>query len=162
MKTDEANVPANRPEIEIFDHTGTGGDTAEGLRRLAEKTVDQCLACTGSRTDVVLPKLETVEVSLVSDATIASVHDQFMSDPTPTDVITFEHGEILISLETAARSAIEHGHSPDRETLLYLVHGLLHLNGFDDRNEEARTEMEATQERILGAISPFREAENPG
>jgi len=77
-------------------------------------------------------------------------------------VITFQHGEILVSLDTATRHASDHGHPASREALLYLVHGLLHLNGFDDTTPEQRSEMESVQMKILETISPFPERDNPG
>lgn len=162
MTTSDREVSGSRPGIEIFDHCDDGNQTLEWLRNHADLVVEKCLSSPGIRVERSLPTLPGVEVSLVSDAEIASVHERFMDDPTPTDVITFQHGEILISLETAARCAAEHGHSPTREILLYLIHGLLHLNGFDDKSEAARHEMGRVQERILNEISPFPKSKNPG
>ena len=78
----------------------------------------------------------------------------FSAIPTPTDVITFHHGEILISAETAAREATMRGTPVSREVTLYLVHGLLHLHGHADQSEAARALMHQTQERILDAAWP--------
>jgi len=75
-----------------------------------------------------------------------------MDDPTPTDVITFHHGEILISLDTARREAPAHGHTVAEETLLYLIHGLLHLSGHTDLHEPDRSAMHREQEDILRQI----------
>ena len=58
-----------------------------------------------------------VSVTLIDDLKIGRVHLQFMDDPSPTDVITFpygEEGEILISVETAVRQALEYGVSVER------------------------------------------------
>ena len=153
-----------QPLIEIFDHTGSaeGEAVVAELRHHAEDALGHCLAVSGSRAESLLAELETVEISLVSDDAIAKVHERFLDDPTPTDVITFQHGEILVSLDTAARSAGEHGQPVSREALLYLVHGLLHLNGFNDTRPEWRSEMEEVQVRILETISPFPKGENPG
>ncbi len=95
-------------------------------------------------------KLEIVEVAFVDDAEIARVHGEFLGDPTPTDVISFDHGEILISVDTAERQAAAEGEILDRELALYLIHGILHLAGFDDREERERQRMKDEQERILG------------
>ena len=97
----------------------------------------------------VLAGLQDIEVTLVSDAEIAAVHGEFLDDPTPTDVITFHHGEILISLETATRQAAQHGLSVAHETALYLVHGLLHLAGWDDHDPDSAAAMASLQERLL-------------
>lgn len=100
-----------------------------------------------------LQHLDEVEISLVPDESIARVHGEFMADPTPTDVITFHHGEILISLDTAMRQAAEHGEPYEREVTRYIVHGLLHLAGWDDREEAERAAMHGVQEQILSLLS---------
>ncbi len=66
-----------------------------------------------------------------------------------TDVITFEHGEIIISAETADRYAREHGQRIEHEIGLYIVHGILHLNGYDDLEEPAAARMREKQEGVL-------------
>ena len=102
---------------------------------------------------VKLPGL--VNVSLIDDPEMQRVHAQFMDNPNPTDVITFpygEEGEILISVETATRKAGELGLSFEREIALYLVHGLLHLAGYEDTAEEARVEMEGLQDSLLNEL----------
>ncbi|MDP0489750.1 MAG: rRNA maturation RNase YbeY [Verrucomicrobiota bacterium JB023] len=96
----------------------------------------------------VLGALSELEVSLVDDETLAGIHGEFLDDPTATDVITFPHGEILISTEMALQRAGDYGKSTFGETLLYLVHGLLHLAGFDDRESQERAEMARLQEEI--------------
>ena len=98
---------------------------------------------------------ESVQVSLVDDEEISRVHAQFMDNPDPTDVITFPYGddgEILISVETAERQAREYKSSFDREITLYLVHGLLHLAGYDDSSEVERGEMEELQEALVSEL----------
>lgn len=95
-----------------------------------------------------LRSLEEVVVSLVSDRRIAQIHRDFMNIPGATDVITFEHGEIIISAQTAMRCAGEYGHSTLEEAALYAVHGMLHLNGFLDGTDDQRQVMHALQERI--------------
>ena len=96
-----------------------------------------------------LSTLEDVEVTFVSDATIARVHRDFMEIPGATDVITFEHGEIVISTETARENANLYGRPLEEELARYLVHGLLHLNGFEDKTESDASEMHRLQEKIL-------------
>ncbi len=97
--------------------------------------------------------LEEINVLLVSDARIAGLHRRFMKIAGPTDVITFQHGEIFVSVETAQSYAREHGTSLDHELRLYIVHGILHLFGFDDKTERAARVMRRTQERIVAALS---------
>ena len=94
-----------------------------------------------------------VDVLLVSDRRIAAIHQEFMNIPGPTDVITFQHGEIFVSVETAKRNARRFKTTTDREIRLYIVHGLLHLQGYDDKRPRDAQAMEATQSKILQALS---------
>ncbi|MBC8097015.1 MAG: rRNA maturation RNase YbeY [Akkermansiaceae bacterium] len=128
------------------------------LRRLATVALAQCFRQQPERGRPVLRELETVEVPVVSDEAIAAVHEQFMGIPGPTDVITFDHGEIVISAWTAQRNAARFGKSVEEELALYTIHGLLHLNGFEDNTDPSAARMRAVQRRILKAclaeISP--------
>lgn len=119
------------------------------LRRVAKAAFPHCLDAEKPGPENVLRSLEEIEVSLISDDEIARVHEEFLQDPTPTDVITFHHGEILISTETAVRQAVEHGQTFDHELALYIVHGLLHLAGWDDHEPSEARAMAETQQRIL-------------
>ena len=98
---------------------------------------------------------ESVEVSLIGDEEISRVHAQFMDNPHPTDVITFpygQEGEILISVETSQRQAEEFDSPLEREITLYLVHGILHLAGYEDGTKSSRDEMDALQESLLAGL----------
>lgn len=90
-----------------------------------------------------------VEISLVDDSTISAVHKKFMNIPGATDVITFQHGEIMISLDTASKQAEEFGESPEKELFRYMVHGLLHLRGYLDYQPDDRATMFELQETII-------------
>ena len=90
-----------------------------------------------------------VEITLLGESAIAKVHGEFLEDPTPTDVITFEHGEILIGVPIAAANARKFRHPADHEVALCAIHGLLHLLGYDDLTEKERVIMHARQEEIL-------------
>lgn len=65
--------------------------------------------------------------------------------------MTFEHGEIFVSAEMARDQARRFGSSLGQELQLYIVHGLLHLHGFDDRNEVEARRMARIQQKILAA-----------
>lgn len=97
----------------------------------------------------VLPGLKKVEAVIVSDKVIADVHRRFMNIEGPTDVITFGHGEILISAQTAQANAVKYRKSLNHEIGLYIVHGLLHLNGFTDEAQEEARKMHRLQNQIL-------------
>jgi probable rRNA maturation factor len=103
-----------------------------------------------------LRRLDAVFVWLISDRRMASLHRKFMHQTGPTDVLTFRHGEIFISVETAKRHAGAFGTLLANELRLYIVHGLLHLHGFDDRMQPGAREMERTQEKILRDCSRDR------
>jgi probable rRNA maturation factor len=117
------------------------------LRRFAVMALAECVHRSGDGF-FALKRMPLVEVAVVSDAVIARVHEDFMKVPGPTDVITFGHGEIVLSADTAKRMAAEHGHSVAEEMALYIVHGLLHLNGYDDLKALDRARMHRAQDRI--------------
>ncbi|HEV3272445.1 MAG TPA: rRNA maturation RNase YbeY [Candidatus Methylacidiphilales bacterium] len=96
--------------------------------------------------------LSAIHVVLVDRATIARVHGDFLGDPTETDVITFPYGEILVCPAVARDHAGAHGLEPDREVLLYALHGLLHLAGYDDMTPASAKKMAAAQSRLLKRI----------
>lgn len=136
------------PEILLADQSDCShGIDLSWLRQLGKRALNAALAV--PREASVLPTLHEIEVTLVDDAEISRVHGEFMDLPEPTDVITFHHGEILISVETAVRQAGDYGRSLRDEVALYLVHGLLHLAGYEDKRPEDFEEMAALQERIL-------------
>ncbi|MBI5380962.1 MAG: rRNA maturation RNase YbeY [Opitutae bacterium] len=96
----------------------------------------------------------------LDDNALAQLHADFLQDPTTTDVITFEGqpalgvaGEICVSADTAAAFAKKHRHDFAEELTLYVVHGWLHLAGYDDLVPAKKREMrraEARAMRLLG------------
>jgi len=118
------------------------------LRSMARAAQPACLeaVCHG---DAPLPGLGLVEVTLLSDAAIAAVHGEFFDDPTPTDVITFHHGEILLGAGIVAENARHYGRTPDEEAALCLIHGLLHLGGWEDLTPAEAKKMARRQEQIF-------------
>jgi probable rRNA maturation factor len=97
--------------------------------------------------------LEEVSFVLVDRATMARVHGDFLGDATETDVITFPYGEILICPAVARDRAGEFGQGTEAEVLLYGLHGLLHLAGFDDKTPGAAKKMAQAQEELLGRVT---------
>jgi probable rRNA maturation factor len=94
-----------------------------------------------------------VLVSIISDRRMAQLHEKFSGAVGPTDVLTFQHGEIVISGETAARQAKNFQTSLDHELRLYIIHGLLHLCGYDDKTRQQRAAIEQMQCRLLERAS---------
>lgn len=117
------------------------------LEQFATRARALCLREPGRSS--VLTGLEEVEVVLISDRRMSELHHRFMGMAGPTDVITFQHGEIFISVETARRQARRQRTSLTHELQLYLVHGLLHLHGFDDQTPAGNRRMGVVQERIV-------------
>jgi probable rRNA maturation factor len=105
---------------------------------------------------------------------MAQLHQQFMNLPGPTDVLTFPldededgnvvAGEVVVCVPEARRRAREHGVAVERELLLYALHGMLHLCGYDDRTSRAFRTMHETEDRILtqlGVGPVFKPARAP-
>src|SRR3954464_8553263 len=121
-----------RPGIVLSDRQRKVRLDLTALREFAKRAVSESLKLPPQKNGT-LADLPEVNVVLVSDRRIAAIHKKFMDAPEPTDVITFHHGEIFISVETAKRQARSYGTSLGHELRLYLVHGLLHLHGYDDK-----------------------------
>jgi probable rRNA maturation factor len=88
---------------------------------------------------------ESILVIVVGDKCMARIHKKFCGIAGPTDVLTFQHGEIVISAQTAARQARAFHTSTDHELRLYILHGLLHLCGYDDATPARRATMKRLQ-----------------
>jgi probable rRNA maturation factor len=135
----QRKISVNVAELEKF----TGNAVQHSLRLQKGKQTD-------------LRKSGEVSVLLISDRRMALLHRRFLGQSGPTDVLTFQHGEIFISVETAQRHARAFGNSLLRELKLYIVHGLLHLHRFDDQTPRKAHKMKAAQEKILRACSRHR------
>lgn len=121
------------------------------LRQAARLSLPKCLELSDDGR-FALRALPEVVVAIVSDAAIAKIHVDFMGIEGPTDVITFDHGEIVMSAETARDYAARYDHPIEHELALYTIHGLLHLNGFDDLAAAPAARMRRAQERVLREV----------
>ena len=97
-----------------------------------------------------------LSVVFLTDTAIARLHDDFLDDDTTTDVITFEGepafgtaGEICVSADTADTYAAKHGHDFSTELTLYIIHGWLHLAGYDDLEPTKKRRMRAAEKRAM-------------
>jgi probable rRNA maturation factor len=144
--------PAPQPSISLVNAQRGVRVPLPALRKVTPDAVPLCLKARGPQR-AILSKLPEVVVAIVSDAVIARLHQEFGGVPGPTDVITFQHGEIVISAETAARQARANREPLRRELIRYIVHGLLHLNGHRDDTAIARRKMWAAQERIVERLA---------
>jgi probable rRNA maturation factor len=101
-----------------------------------------------------------ISVAIVDDATIAGVHAEFLNDDSPTDVISFVldsspghlEGEIVASADTATTRAPQYRWSPEEELLLYVIHGALHLVGYDDTTPKSRRIMRKMERKYLALL----------
>lgn len=97
-----------------------------------------------------------VSIVLVDDPTIARLNLRYHHRRGPTDVLSFPFyheellGDVYISLDTARRQAKEYGHNLTREVRLLLIHGILHLCGYDDQDRESVKRMRARENYYLG------------
>ena len=121
------------------------------LERFAARAFQRCAELPGASLENVRA-LPTINVVLVSDRRIAALHQQFMKISGPTDVLTFQHGEIVVSVETAQQNARRFDTALEDEIRLYVVHGFLHLLGFEDQTPAPSRAMEAAQEEVLRSL----------
>ena len=102
-----------------------------------------------------------VSLAFVDNATIHRLNKQFLGHDEPTDVLTFPlsgpgaktlEGEIVIGAEVARAQAADRGHDVQAELGLYVVHGLLHLCGFDDTTSQAARRMRERERHHLARL----------
>lgn len=122
------------------------------LQDFAEGVLQECLKLRSPKPDV-LTSLGEVSVVLVSDRRMAELHRRFLQEPGPTDVITFQHGEIFVSTETARRQARRFGTTTEHEMRLYIAHGLLHLHGYNDKDPRSSAQMHRAQEKLVAKVN---------
>ncbi len=100
----------------------------------------------------VAPAGKSLNIVLVDDFQIAKLNRQFHATDGPTDILTFDYGdeaELIISVETAIRQARRYRSPLMRELALYVVHGILHLSGYDDHTPRQRAQMRAAERQLL-------------
>jgi probable rRNA maturation factor len=114
-----------------------------------------------------------ISVALVDDQTIHELNRRYLRHDRATDVLSFVlersleylDGQIVVSTETAQEQAARYGWSPDDELLLYVIHGALHLVGYDDATPESRVAMRERENaalRFFGLKPRWREVRTSG
>jgi probable rRNA maturation factor len=106
--------------------------------------------------------LSELSIAIIPASQMSKLHKQYLNDPTPTDVLTFEldhspagkplAGEIVLCSTIARSRAKSLRHPVCHELLLYAIHGLLHLSGFDDRTARGFAAMHAKEDQILTSL----------
>lgn len=132
--------------------------------QLAPEGLDDAGVAAAARAAVAQGDREVSELSiaLVNDPTLAELHGRYLDDPSVTDVMSFDVtpgpesaplvGEIVVSVDRARAVAARRGVRLDYELALYVVHGTLHLCGFDDIEADDRSAMRAAERRALAAL----------
>ena len=148
--------------VDLNNESGLPAD-GPGLVRLATFALDQLR----------IHPLAELSVVLVDEATMSAYHQKYLGEPGPTDVLSFPMdelrppdddedppagllGDIVLCPAVTARQAQEHGRTPEAEAEYLLVHGLLHLLGFDHAGPEEKTEMFALKDTILARWATAR------
>jgi probable rRNA maturation factor len=101
-----------------------------------------------------------VSVAIVDDGTIHRLNREYLQHDAPTDVLSFMleqnektlDGEVVVSVDTAVATAARFGWTTADELLLYVVHGTLHLLGYDDQSPDALREMRERERHYLLAL----------
>lgn len=141
--------------IEVNNESGHAVDEAE-FAALARHVLDALH---------VHPQTE-LSILLVGTDVMSELHEQWMDEPGPTDVLSFPMdelrpgsedeptpagllGDVVLCPEVAARQARDAGHSTTEELLLLTTHGILHLLGYDHAEPEEEKEMFALQRHLL-------------
>jgi probable rRNA maturation factor len=102
-----------------------------------------------------------ISLAFVDNPTIHDINKRFLKHDEPTDVITFPlsgtgakklEGELVIGVEIALEQAKERGHAVEAELCLYVIHGLLHLVGYDDVKPKDAAQMRQKEREYLQAL----------
>jgi probable rRNA maturation factor len=157
--------------VNILLTVDPGQELFEPLEAAVTEAINQAIAAAGG------PEKSQIGLLIVSDEAIHELNKDYRGVDSPTDVLSFplldpgqpitsadiDHdtgevllGDIVISLPTAQRQAVEYGHSLGRETAYLAVHGALHLMGQDHEDEEAREAMRIIEESVLGSMGLTR------
>ena len=121
-----------------------------------------------------MPEETELSIVLCDDAFIRPLNRDYREKDSPTDVLSFAQregavafeddpvlGDVIISVETAARQAAERGITLLQELRVLLCHGLLHLLGYDHLTEDERAEMEAEERALLQLLGEDVERVRP-
>lgn len=156
--------------LEIYDEVESNLDTA-----LIQKVFEEY------KSHFSLPDNVSVELTIVDEETIKDVNKQFRNVDSVTDVLSFPSlevrlpfvaqdypmdidpssgeimlGEIMLCYSRMVDQSVEYGHSKERESCYLVLHGLLHLLGFDHIEQEDKDKMREQEEAILSKLGICR------
>ena len=130
-----------------YDCADISGISDEEIVRAIKLTANthDCLSC-------------QISVVLVDDAGMKELHGKYMNIHEPTDVLSFDlgdpdangiDGEVVVCVDTALRESSQRNGNVSGELLLYIIHGILHLLGYDDHEQKAYEKMHAMEDQLL-------------
>ena len=106
-------------------------------------------------------KPDSISIVFVSDKELAAFHKEYLNDPDVTDVITFNlgekniEGEIYISVDRAKEQSTLFNVTFPVEVLRLIIHGILHLAGYDDIDEIDRSIMKELENNLVEEFSSY-------
>ena len=111
-----------------------------------------------------------LNVVFIDNKTIKQINNTFLRHNYATDVLSFSYdepsfknnvkGEIIVSVEMAGKLSRRYGYEVEGEIVLYLVHGLLHLLGYDDKRKKDAKKMHQREGELLSALG-YRDVSIP-
>ena len=107
--------------------------------------------------------VKSLEFNFISSKTITEVNKNYLKHNYSTDIITFDYsdeknildGEIFISIQDAVENSKKYRVSSDNELLRLIIHGILHLIGFDDTTDAKRKKMKIAENDLVGKFQKF-------
>ncbi len=101
---------------------------------------------------------QEVAIYFVGIRKISQLHAEHFNDPTPTDCITFPFDDQLLGeIFVCPKAALDYNpKKPYEETTLYIIHGLLHLLGYDDIDSKKRARMRREEKRLMALAKKHR------
>lgn len=101
---------------------------------------------------------DEVNIHFISDEEMCELHDQYFDDPSSTDCISFPLdeeilGDVFVCPLTAIRYAEKKQLEVAKEVALYVIHGLLHLIGYDDLNRNDKIKMRRAEKRHMNNLT---------
>jgi len=116
------------------------------------------LAYTNKLAEAIVLMGGVLNVVFVNDKYIRALNKAYRGKDAPTDVLSFNYdadeliGEVYVSVETADRQARDHKHSLGDELIRLIVHGILHVHGYDHEDDEDYKKMLKIERVVLGKV----------
>ena len=140
------NIPVRKKKFEALIYDVKSPLDLKALGRYFKKILE------------ILPELKCFywSISVISDKQMEKLNFKFMNRNRPTDVLSFSYqdgsiplAEVIISAEKAYENSVRFKTTPAEELLMYLIHGILHIMGYNDSESEEKKKMLTEQDRIL-------------